>query len=492
MYHLCAAHHVPEVMRGMHIMKGYRFNYTWQMCLKSVFRAHNETLNVWTHFIGFLIFAGLLMHTILYAADETPVPRFPSTNFTFLDMAQKYYDGFTHESFHTTSPFSFPSSLPSFCSLPSTHATCPVPSLSSSPSVFPMCPLHNDTSIFATFPAFSSHSHPAFSYLTSLYCNLSSFPPLPTPPSFSFDLFPSFSADAVHTDTIGAHAHALTHDTHAHRLEHAMKTKTEELKKFLADCRDHFESKMHSIHDSFEVYLKEIEDSVHEFSTTHKSVAHFSERLSKIQQFFDENLAKFFNPKSKLPIMVFLLSGMACFMGSTLYHTFGCQSAGHCNFFLKVDYSGISTLIAGSLVPFVWYVFHGLTHWQCFYIGTLVVLATLVLYVSFSERFSSQEYQPYRALCFVLMAAFALVPFLHMVFLYRRVEFYSFQRCFLSASLYILAVAAYVSRVPERLFPGKCDFWLQSHQVFHTFIVAAALVWYSFSLRLLDSNTYIN
>lgn len=102
-------------------------------------------------------------------------------------------------------------------------------------------------------------------------------------------------------------------------------------------------------------------------------------------------------------------------MGSTLYHTFGCQSVDHCAFFLKVDYSGISTLIAGSLVPFVWCIFllfllllfpififlfetpedifHGLTHWQCFYVVTLAVLAGLVLYVSFSERFSSPEYQ---------------------------------------------------------------------------------------------------
>lgn len=281
--------------------------------------------------------------------------------------------------------------------------------------------------------------------------------------------------------------------TNGGHIEHAIHTKAEELKLFLSECRDHVKSKMHSLQDSLEVYLKEIEHKAHEFSTSHHlSVHHLSERLHEMQQHFNENVAKFLSPKSKLPIMVFLFSGMVCFFGSTLYHTFGCQSEGHCAFYLKVDYSGISTLIAGSLVPFVWYIFHGLTHWQCFYVITLGVLASLVLYVSFSERFSAVEYQPYRALCFVLMAAFCVVPFSHMVMHYGAIEMQIFGRFALSALLYLLGVAIYVSRYPERLFPGKCDIWFQSHQLFHTFIVAAALVWYSFALKLLESHTYIN
>jgi len=416
------------------------------------------------------------------------MPSFPSTNFTiqplqhtFFDMAQKYYDGLSTEYLHT-----------SIHSLP----TCPVP------TSFSTCPLPTSYGNFTTFPAFSSNHHHVYSFFNftnfPFYCNLSNLPNLPQLPtapfSFDFATLSSFYMNTTHTNET-VHTHPYSH-SHAHTLqsvEEAMKSKGEELKKFLTDCRDHLNSKMHSLHDSFEIYLKEIEKSVHEFSnSTHESVANLSERLSEMRQRFDDNFAKLFSRKSKLPIMVFLLSGMVCFMGSTLYHTFGCQSEGHCHFFLKVDYSGISTLIAGSLVPFVWYVFHGLTHWQCFYVVTVFVLACLVLYVSFAEQFSSDEYQPYRALCFILMAAFAIVPFLHMVFLYGTVEVYAFQRFALSAFLYGLAVAAYVSRIPERLFPGKCDFLLQSHQVFHTFIVAAALVWYTFALRLLDSNTYIN
>jgi len=193
---------------------------------------------------------------------------------------------------------------------------------------------------------------------------------------------------------------------------------------------------------------------------------------------------KYIAPKSKWPMVVFLLSGMVCFLGSALFHTFGCQSQKAFYFFLKIDYSGISVLIAGSIVPFVCYIFHELTHWQYVYLVSLTVVSLAVIYVSFSERFSEEKYQPYRAALFALMACFFIVPFGHMLWVYGNVDTSTFLHFVSSAGLYLLGVASYVLRFPERLFPGKFDIWLHSHQVFHMFIVAAAIMWYYFMMRL--------
>lgn len=43
-----------------HIKSGYRVHFSWRLCLRSMFRMHNETLNIWTHFVAFLLFIGLL------------------------------------------------------------------------------------------------------------------------------------------------------------------------------------------------------------------------------------------------------------------------------------------------------------------------------------------------------------------------------------------------------------------------------------------------
>uniref|UniRef100_A0A672S3N3 Adiponectin receptor 1 n=1 Tax=Sinocyclocheilus grahami TaxID=75366 RepID=A0A672S3N3_SINGR len=47
---------------------------------------------------------------------------------------------------------------------------------------------------------------------------------------------------------------------------------------------------------------------------------------------------------------------------------------------------------------------------------------------------------------------------------------------YLMGAMYISGAALYAARIPERYFPGKCDIWFQSHQIFHVLVVAAAFV----------------
>jgi adiponectin receptor len=47
-----------------HIVKGYRLNYTVWETFKSFFALHNETGNIWTHFLGFVLFIVLTVVTV--------------------------------------------------------------------------------------------------------------------------------------------------------------------------------------------------------------------------------------------------------------------------------------------------------------------------------------------------------------------------------------------------------------------------------------------
>jgi len=42
------------------IFYGYRINHTIKDCLFSIFKLHNETMNIWTHLLPFLFFFSLL------------------------------------------------------------------------------------------------------------------------------------------------------------------------------------------------------------------------------------------------------------------------------------------------------------------------------------------------------------------------------------------------------------------------------------------------
>lgn len=64
----------------------------------------------------------------------------------------------------------------------------------------------------------------------------------------------------------------------------------------------------------------------------------------------------------------------------------------------------------------------------------------------------------FRGLAFLTVGLFGVVPIVHIVLL---PEFWSFAYgtffCVLSGLGYIMGVVIYVSRIPERLYPGKFD-----------------------------------
>ena len=51
-----------QVMRA--ITRGYRQGLDYKQCLLSIFRLHNETINIWTHLLGVVAFLGLALYFI--------------------------------------------------------------------------------------------------------------------------------------------------------------------------------------------------------------------------------------------------------------------------------------------------------------------------------------------------------------------------------------------------------------------------------------------
>ncbi|KAH8555696.1 hemolysin-III related-domain-containing protein [Umbelopsis sp. PMI_123] len=57
---LLSFHELPmEWQENQYILTGYRFYQSNRACLKSIFALHNETMNIWSHLLGFIFFAGL-------------------------------------------------------------------------------------------------------------------------------------------------------------------------------------------------------------------------------------------------------------------------------------------------------------------------------------------------------------------------------------------------------------------------------------------------
>jgi len=61
----------PQYLKSNpYIRTGYRSDQSWRQCLRSVMSLHNETLNIWTHLLGFIFFLTILLWDFI----SPPVP----------------------------------------------------------------------------------------------------------------------------------------------------------------------------------------------------------------------------------------------------------------------------------------------------------------------------------------------------------------------------------------------------------------------------------
>eukprot|EP01129_Flabellula_baltica_P009503 TRINITY_DN3890_c0_g1_i1.p1 TRINITY_DN3890_c0_g1~~TRINITY_DN3890_c0_g1_i1.p1 ORF type:complete len:287 (-),score=25.39 TRINITY_DN3890_c0_g1_i1:424-1284(-) len=75
---LCVSHiekgNVPDYRKIPYIMSGYRLSYNKKACVKSLCQAHNETVNIWTHLVGCLIWMYMgYTHPIYYYRNGYPL-----------------------------------------------------------------------------------------------------------------------------------------------------------------------------------------------------------------------------------------------------------------------------------------------------------------------------------------------------------------------------------------------------------------------------------
>ncbi|XP_023390968.1 adiponectin receptor protein 2 isoform X2 [Pteropus vampyrus] len=183
--------------------------------------------------------------------------------------------------------------------------------------------------------------------------------------------------------------------------------------------------------------------------------------------------------QEKVVFGLFFLGAILCLSFSWLFHTVYCHSEGVSRLFSKLDYSGIALLIMGSFVPWLYYSFY-CNPQPCFiYLIVICVLGIAAIIVSQWDMFATPQYRGVRAGVFLGLGLSGIIPALHYVIsegFLKAATIGQIGWLLLMAGLYITGAALYAARIPERFFPGKCDIWFHSHQLFHIFVVAGAFV----------------
>ncbi|KAF8155616.1 hemolysin-III related-domain-containing protein [Crassisporium funariophilum] len=185
--------------------------------------------------------------------------------------------------------------------------------------------------------------------------------------------------------------------------------------------------------------------------------------------------------KDSAVIGTFLSSAIFCLAASAFYHTSGCHSrevASHCHAF---DYFGIVVLIVGSFYPSIYYGFFCDSRVQVFYLTSMTLAGLGAAYIVLNPEYAKPTHRGARTTVFIALGLGAVVPTTHLLLTHGHHELFTemgVNWLLTSGALYIGGALLYANRIPERLAPGRFDFLLASHQIFHACVVLAALAHY--------------
>ncbi|WFD06551.1 inc metabolism membrane protein [Malassezia vespertilionis] len=177
---------------------------------------------------------------------------------------------------------------------------------------------------------------------------------------------------------------------------------------------------------------------------------------------------------------LYLLAAAKCLLCSISWHIMsGCSNRQWFECFACIDYTGISWLVAASILSLVYNGFYCQPFLIALYSTGSFLLGTIMGVVPWAPWFNDPKNRTIRIWMFIVMALMGIVPFIHGVYLHGTspvLQFYG--PVFPSLLSYIVGVAFYGLRFPERFAPGRFDLIGQSHQLWHVAIVLAICLHY--------------
>lgn len=186
-----------------------------------------------------------------------------------------------------------------------------------------------------------------------------------------------------------------------------------------------------------------------------------------------------------LVLSTFLFGCVICMGLSGGFHLFCCHSNEVSLKWNRVDYIGIVLILFGSLCPIVFYGFFCDAFYQKVYFAVISVFGLFTGYIVLTPRCHGPRFRVLRSLVFTLQGSFILLPYLHSSLLHGF-EFtrqsLSFPWLVLMAITILSGTVVYNARIPEKWYPGRFDYWINSHQIFHIAVIGAAMLQYQGAL----------
>eukprot|EP00347_Sterkiella_histriomuscorum_P022857 403336892 len=174
-----------------------------------------------------------------------------------------------------------------------------------------------------------------------------------------------------------------------------------------------------------------------------------------------DDIETYLNYVSKWPLFVHMISASLCLGFSAIFHLFYVYSEDMNSFLAKLDYAGITILIFGSTVPSIEYVFacNQVAGIKQFFMIQVTVVCFIVFVITLMPVFSRTEFKWLRGSMFLILGFAVSSPLLYVHYFFQEgVMVDDFVVQYMTGALiYALGAILYITKVPERCKPGAFD-----------------------------------
>ena len=190
-----------------------------------------------------------------------------------------------------------------------------------------------------------------------------------------------------------------------------------------------------------------------------------------------------FSEATKFDIFIagcFFFAACKCLVCSTMWHAMNSISnQSLMESFACVDYTGISLLVAASIMTTEYTAFYCEPVSRWIYIGVTFVFGSVGALLAWNPTFNRPDYAWIRVGFYVSLAMTGFIPVLQLT--YQRgwnETAYFYAPIAKSILVYLGGALLYAAKFPERLLPGWFDYAGQSHNIWHLAVLGGILYHY--------------
>lgn len=174
---------------------------------------------------------------------------------------------------------------------------------------------------------------------------------------------------------------------------------------------------------------------------------------------------------------LFFLAAAKALACSAIWHTFSSISHQHTmERFACVDYSGISLLIAASIITTEYTAFYvdPISRWT--YMGITFMLGVAGMILPWQPTFNRADMRIWRVIFYVSLGATGFIPMFQLTYMHGAEWTMAFYMPIVKSIIaYLCGATIYAMQVPEKFWPGCFDWIGGSHNIWHMCVLGGIL-----------------